>query len=107
MNPKIIFLIFILIAVILEVFADILFKKWTIQSKNFLLFLGLGLYFIGTIFWAISLKYEYISKSISLFTIINLIVIILIGVIYFKEDLSTINKIGMVLGVVSVVLIEI
>ena len=107
MNPKTIFFILILVAVIIEAIADILFKKWAIQTKNLFLILGLILYFIGTIFWAISLKYEFLSKSISIFTILNLIIIVLIGLIYFDESLSTINKIGIALGIISVILIEI
>lgn len=104
---KLIFLGLIALAVALEVIGDVLFKKWSIDSKNVLLIFGLFIYFIGTIFWAISLKYEYLSKAISIFTVLNLIIIALVGVLYFKEDLSLINKIGIVLGISSVILIEI
>lgn len=104
---KLFFLGLIALAVALEVIGDIFFKKWSIDSKNVLIISGLLIYFIGTIFWAISLKYEYLSKAVSIFTVINLIVIVLVGVLYFKEDLSLINKIGIVLGISSVILIEI
>ena len=70
---KLLFFGLIGLAVILEVIGDILFKKWSISSKNALLIVGLLIYFIGTIFWAVSLKYEYLSKAISVFTILNLI----------------------------------
>ena len=62
---------------------------------------------IGTVFWAVSLKYEFLSKAISVFAVLNLIVLVLVGVVLFKEDLSFINKIGIGLGVLSVILIEI
>jgi len=65
------------------------------------------IYFIGSVFWAISLKYEYLSKAISVFAVLNLIIVVLVGVLYFKEDLSLINKIGIGLGILSVILIEI
>lgn len=104
---KFIFFGLIALAVVLEVAGDILFKKWAIDNKNILLYVGLLIYFIGTIFWAISLKYELLSKAISVFTILNLIIVILVGVLYFKEDLSLINKIGMGLGILSVILIEV
>ncbi len=106
MNLKFIFFGLIIIAVSLEIFADIMFKKWAIDSKNHILAIGLAVYFIGTFIWAISLKYGYLSTAISIFTIINLIVIVLVGVLYFKEDLSLINKIGISLGILSVILIE-
>lgn len=95
------------LAVALEVVGDIFFKKWSLDNKNILLILGLIIYFIGTIFWAISLKYEFLSKAISVFTVLNLILVVLAGVIMFKEDLSIINRIGIALGILSVILIEI
>lgn len=104
---KSIFLGLIALAVILEVAGDIFFKKWSIGGKDILLYVGLLIYFIGTFFWAISLRYEYLSKAISVFAILNLIIIVLVGVLYFKEDLSLINKIGIALGVFSMALIEI
>jgi len=94
------------LAVALEVMGDIYFKKWSLESKNALLIIGLLIYFIGTIFWAISLKYEYLSRAISIFTILNLVVVSLVGVLYFKENLSLLNKIGISLGILSVLLME-
>ncbi len=96
----------IFLAVVLEVISDILFKKWAIDSKNIWLYVGLLIYLIGTICWAISLKYEFLSKAISVFTILNLVLVVLVGVLYFKENLSLINKIGIGLGIISVILIE-
>ena len=104
---KFIFFGLIVLAVALEVVGDIFFKKWSIDGKNVLLYVGLLIYFIGTIFWAISLKYEYLSKAISVFTVLNLVIVVLVGVLYFKEDLSLINKVGIGLGILSVILIEI
>ena len=106
MTLKFIFFGLIALAVVLEVIGDFLFKKWSVNNRNILLFTGLFIYFIGTIFWAISLKYEYLSKAISIFTVLNLVVV-LVGIIYFKEDLSFINKIGIILGITSVILLEI
>ena len=104
---KFIFFGLIALAVVLEIVGDIFLKKWSIDNKNILLYVGLLIYFIGTIFWAISLKYEYVSKAISVFTVLNLIIVVLVGVLYFKEDLSLINKVGIGLGILSVIFIEI
>lgn len=89
-----------------EVVADILFKKWSIENKNILLAIGLAIYFVGTIFWAVSLKYEHLSKAIAVFTILNLVILVLAGIILFKENLSLANKIGIILGILSIILIE-
>ena len=99
-------LIIILTAVIFEVAADLLFKKWSLGSQDYFLAFGLLLYFIGTVFWAYSLKYENLAKAIPVFTILNLIFVIIAGLVIFKEDISDINKAGIVLGLISVLLLE-
>jgi len=104
---KLIFFVLILMATLLEVVGDVLFKKWSLGDKNIVLILGFIIYFIGTVFWALSLKYEGLAKAISVLTILNLIIIVAVGVLYFKEDLTLINKIGIGLGIISVILIEV
>ena len=107
MDGKFIFMILIVLAVALEVVADVLFKKWSLNHRQVLFGVGLSIYFLGTIFWAYSLKYNYLSKAISVFTILNLVILVLVGVLVFKENLSLINKVGIALGIISIILIEI
>jgi len=104
---KYLFLALVSAAVALEVIADILFKKWSLGGKSLLLAFGLAIYFIGTGIWAYSLKYEHLSKAITVFTVLNLIFVVLAGVFLFNEQLSLLNKIGILLGVASVILIQI
>lgn len=106
LSPKWIFFGLIAIAVAFEIVADVLFRKWAIENRVLLLGVGLALYFIGTLFWAFSLKYEVLSKSIVIFTLINLIVGVGVGLFYFKEELSLVQKFGVGFGMVSVALIE-
>ena len=103
---KFVFFGLIILATALEVGGDVLFKKWSLGGTNWVLIAGFVIYLIGTVFWAFSLKYEGLAKAISVITILNLIAVVLVGVLYFKEDLSLINKVGIALGVISVVLIE-
>ena len=105
-NLKLIFFSLIFLAVILELIADVMLKKWAIGNRNLFFIAGLVIYFLGTLFWAVSLKYEFLSKAGAIFTILNLIAISLAGIIMFKEDLSLTNKIGVALGVLSIILIE-
>jgi multidrug transporter EmrE-like cation transporter len=104
---KLLFFGLVAVAVALEIFGDVLFKKWSLGSGNALLYTGLLTYFAGSIFWAASLRYEFLSKAISVFTLLNLVIVALVGVMYFKEDLSYINKAGIALGVLSIILVEI
>jgi multidrug transporter EmrE-like cation transporter len=96
----------ILIAITLEIAGDILLKQWSMDNKHILFWIGLLIYSIGTVFWAISLKYEVLSKAITIFTVMNLVIVAAAGVFFFKESLSLQHKLGMLLGVISVVLME-
>jgi multidrug transporter EmrE-like cation transporter len=106
MNAKYLFFGLLGCSLIFEVIADIFLKKWSLGSKSWLLAIGLGLYFVGTIFWAFSLRHEVLSKAVSIFTVLNLILVVMAGVIIFNDHLSTANKIGIALGICSVILIE-
>src|SRR5271168_3864907 len=101
-----IFLALIFSAALFEAVADIFFKYWSINGKTLFLLGGFLIYSVSTIVWAFSLKYGYLSKAITVFTVLNLILVVLAGLILFKEDLSLINKIGILLGVVSIVLLQ-
>lgn len=100
------FFLLIFLAVLFEVCADILFKYWSNGSRGVFLWSGVALYAIGTIIWASSLKFELLSKAITVFTVLNLLVVVLVGALLFKENLSLINKVGIVLGALSVILVQ-
>lgn len=100
------FFLLVTLAVIFEIAADILFKYWSINARDVLLWGGVALYSVGTVVWAYSLKFEGLSKAITIFTVLNLIVITFVGVLLFKEEISLINKIGILFGVISVILLQ-
>ena len=62
MDSRILFFILIIIAVSLEIGADIIFKKWAIENQTMLFAVGMIVYLIGTAFWAYSLKFEMLSE---------------------------------------------
>lgn len=108
-DNKIIFFILILLWVLFEIIWDYLFKRRSIENKNIILIIWFVIYCIWWMFRALSLKYEILSKSIIIFTILNLIIWVLIWIIIFGEweSLSMINKIWIILGIISVILLEI
>lgn len=107
MNLRYLFFGLLIASALFEVFADVLFKKWALENKTLVLIIGLVAYGIGTIFWAFSLRYETLSKASVIFAIIALIMLIGVGVLYFDERLTFWNKIGIVMGLISVVLLQI
>jgi multidrug transporter EmrE-like cation transporter len=106
MTPSHLFLAFVLAAVILETAGDILFKLAHTEERNILLVFGVMLYFVAIVVWALSLRYELLSKAISVFSVLNLIAVILAGLIIFGEEPSLLSKIGIVLGIVAVALMQ-
>ncbi len=104
---SLIFYILILTAVLLEVAGDFFFKKWSLSDNLTTLLVGFGVYFLGGVLWALSLKYEALSKAIIIFTLLNLILVVFIGLFWFKEQISIWAKIGILLGLTSIVLLNI
>jgi drug/metabolite transporter (DMT)-like permease len=110
MSPKIVtlvFLAFVTVAALVESFADALFEKWSLVGKGYLLVAGLVIYAVSSAFWAYSLKYQTLSKGIVMFNVVNILLGVLIGVLYFKEVLTGTNIAGIALGIASVILLSI
>ena len=94
------------IGVILEVVGDVLFKKWADGGHRWWLVAGFLIYSAGSISWAWSLKHEMISKAIVLFTLANIVLVVLAGYFFFHERLTVLNWIGIALALAAVVLVE-
>jgi multidrug transporter EmrE-like cation transporter len=105
-NMKYFFIFLVITVGLLEVVGDVLFKEWIIHNKKSLLLIGVVFYMLATVIWAFSLKYQSLSKAVVIFAVLTLIVGVLVGVFFYKEPLTTLNIIGIVLGLASIVLIE-
>lgn len=101
------FLLLIAFAVLFEVVSDALFKQWSNTNRVSWLVVGMLLYVASTAFWAFSLKYQNLSTAIVVFTITNLLAVLMVGRLVFHETLSWQAKLGVLLGIVSVALMEI
>ncbi len=106
MPTKILFILYLSGAVVLEIVADIFLKQWTIANKLPTLLIGLVIYALGTLLWALALRHQNLANAIVVFTIFNLIAVVLVGVYYFGEQISLTNKLGILLGIVSMILLE-
>ena len=107
MSPSKIALVLVIIGATLEIFADIFFKMWNDNGGNHLITIGIILYLMGTGCWVSSLKYETFTKSGVIFLLLNITLLSLAGLFFFKEDISAINKIGIILGIISIIMVEV
>ncbi len=100
------FIVLLILGVSIEVIGDIFLKKWSMENKSIFGTIGIVLYIASTIAWAYSLKFGFLSKGVAIFTILNLVLVVIAGVFMFNEHLTLLNKIGIGLGIVSIILIE-
>jgi len=103
---KIGFFFIMLLAVSFEVFGDYFFKKWALSEDVGILNIGLFMYFVGSVFWATSLRYETLSRAILVFLLLSLIMTTALGVFIFREELTLANKFGLALAVLALILVE-
>lgn len=106
MAPKLIFVFLITAGAFFELAGDIVLKYWAISNRGTLMVIGLLVYFIGSIFWAYSLRHETLSRSLIVFSLSYLILGALAGLLYFKETLTPRQLAGVGLALVAIILIE-
>lgn len=85
---------------------DIVMKKWVGNNNWFLFAFGLLIYLIGLCFLAFSFKYKNIAVASVILVLINITTLSLASWLYFKEALSPLQIIGIVLGVGVVAFLE-
>lgn len=101
------FWILIIFAILIDTVGDISSKFAAVKNKNIYLIVAISLYILSTFIWAISLRHNDLSKATVIFNTLNVIAVVFAGVLIFKESLTTLNIVGIVLGIISVVLLSI
>ncbi|MBI5162643.1 MAG: EamA family transporter [Magnetospirillum sp.] len=100
------FYVFLVSGTLLEIAADLLFKRWGQEGRPALLYTGLVLYLCGALLWAWSLRYATLGKAAVVFAVINTILLCLGGWLLFHERLTASHALGVVLGLVAVAMME-
>jgi multidrug transporter EmrE-like cation transporter len=96
----------LLIAVLLEVTGDLLFRKWGIDNRWPVFVLAIVVYNIGAVAWGYSLQFMQVSTGIIVLGVLNVVLVVIGGVVFFREQLSTLQVIGVVLGLASLILLS-
>ena len=95
----------ILFLVIIEALAMSVIE-YSANKKNRLYIVGLLLYvLVGYILYNI-LIHKQLATTNSLWNVLSIILVTCIGVFYFKEELSTYGKIGILFAILAVIFIE-
>jgi len=85
---------------------DITLKKWVNTHNNALYIIGLAIWLVGLMFLAQSFKYKNIAIASTIFVIFNVLTLSIVSWFYFKETLSTLQIIGILLGIAAITVME-
>jgi multidrug transporter EmrE-like cation transporter len=92
------FLPLIIYGTLLEVLGDMLFRKLHYVP-------GAIAYILGSAFWAWSLRYAPLSKAVVLFSVLNVTLACMAGVVFYNESLTFPQVLGIICGIASVALL--
>jgi len=102
--------ILIIVGILCSALAQVLMKKssiYQLKDIQFYIFLGTAAltYVISFISYAFILKSFPISRISPVMTISTMIIIVIIGILFFKEILSIRQCIGILFGLISIFLL--
>jgi multidrug transporter EmrE-like cation transporter len=86
---------------------DLLLGHWARTSNWIFLVIGLIFNVIGILFYANTLTLRSVGIATAIFLAINITAVSITGMIFFREDVSILQFVGIGLIVLAIVLIEI
>ena len=85
---------------------DLVMKKWVGNSSPLLYVIGLFFYLIGMVFLSQSFKLKNIAVASLMMVLFNIFTLLIASWFFYQEKLSVVQMIGIFLGLVSVVILE-
>lgn len=86
---------------------DITMKKWVNTNSHTFYIAGLIVWLVGLMFLAQSFKYKNMAVASTIFVIFNVVTLSIVSWLYFKETLSTFQILGVIIGLVAIIVMEI
>jgi multidrug transporter EmrE-like cation transporter len=99
-------LLLVLIGGIILTIGDVFMKQWSSNNSWLTFAIGLLTWSVGLVFLAFSFKYKNIAVASLIFSLSNVIFLTLLSWLYYKETLTTYQIIGMLIGIVAVIFLE-
>jgi len=93
--------------IIFEILADIGAKEFELSHSRYRYAWALLCYLLGNAFWLFAMKYGvWLGRWTILFWVLSTVSTLLIAYGWYKEPISTINIIGIVVCMIGLVLLE-
>ena len=81
---------------------DIIFKIWSGNNRPAFYVVGLAMYMVGLVCLVQSFKSQNIAVASAIFVIVNIVTLSLVSWFYFKETLSMMQLMGMMLSLIHI-----
>ena len=99
-------LIPLFLLIIFEGIADIFSKEWSLNGRLGYWLAAIVAYVTANIFWLAAMRGgSGLARGAALFSVASAVLAVGIGAIVFKENISTYEFAGVVLGILAIVLI--
>ncbi len=96
----------LILLIFFEAIADIVSKEWALHGNWLRWTLAIVGYVVANAFWLFALRSgSGLAKGAAIFSVASAIIALILGVILYKENLTTVQLIGVGLGVISLALI--
>ncbi|MFZ2190038.1 MAG: SMR family transporter [Candidatus Magasanikiibacteriota bacterium] len=99
-------LIMLIFGGILLTCGDVFLKYWSLKDKWWLFVLAMLLYLFGIALLGLTFKYRNFAVANMIMVTVNALTLVLVSWFYFKERISLMGLIGIILGLISVTLLE-
>lgn len=97
---------FLILVIIFEIIADVMSKEWSLNNRFWFLAGGTGFYLASNLAWLFSLKYgSGLARGVSIFSVVTLLLAIVIGIGFYKEEITRLQGVGIALGLLSLIMI--
>lgn len=97
----------LVILIVFEAIADIFAKEWSLGKRSGIYaVLALVAYLLANSSWLIALKNgSGLARGAIIFSVASAILAAIIGLLFYKEELSTVQIVGFFIGIVSIALL--
>jgi multidrug transporter EmrE-like cation transporter len=99
-------IVYFIVSVVFVTLGDYLGKEWSISKSSWLLVLAVGCSTLSGLFYFPLLLKEKLVVTSMLWTFLSIAGFLLVGLVIFKETLTSIQSIGLVMGAISIVLLS-
>ena len=90
--------------IVFELIADIFAKEYSLRDNYWFWIASIASYIIANIFWLSAIKNgSGLGKGAIIFSVASAIIATTIGIIFYKEILTKIQLIGILLGIISLI----